>query len=240
MGGLKADLSDHPNSFSQDALKGDTHMLLLVGGGSCSGKTFFSRQLTDLLCDMHVSCTTLSTDLFYAELPEDADLYNYNFDTLDAVDTGYITQICETVLQGRSVQMTAFDFETHRRTRHVAIESSEVLILEGIFALSIPKLLQQSFVSVYIDTDDEIRYARRYRLYKTVLQQSDVFIDHKLREQAEPFYKTVIYPARKNADILFNGDKPFDAGAACLASYIYMNCAKKQSEEAKHTDGIIQ
>jgi len=65
---------------------------------------------------------------------------------------------------GRTIQQPIYDYDLHdRKTETLAIDPATVIILEGIHALSVPEVKPLIDLSIYVDTPDDLRLARRIR-----------------------------------------------------------------------------
>ena len=61
------------------------------------------------------------------------------------------------------VEVPVYDFATHQRsmTETRRVEPADVIVIEGILVLHIPEVCQRLNMKVYVDTDDDVRLARR-------------------------------------------------------------------------------
>jgi uridine kinase len=192
-------------------------LLFLVGGGSCAGKTVFASQLSSALTSRGIRNRAVSTDLLYRDLPADVTLREHNFDSEESVDKSLIHKICEGYPDGIS-RLHVFDFKTHSRSRTLDIPPLDVLILEGIFALSFDSITSLPSLKIFIRTGEEERYARRLRLYTENLGHSRQFIDFKYFEQSEPYYRNKIESWYERADLIVSGEENFDPVVAAILS----------------------
>ena len=64
----------------------------------------------------------------------------------------------------QAVDVPVYDFATHQRsaTETRRVEPADVIVIEGILVLHIPDVCQRLNMKVYVDTDDDVRLARRY------------------------------------------------------------------------------
>lgn len=195
-------------------------MLVLVNGGSCSGKSTFSERLKQMLVESGVSCDCLSTDLFYKEIPQNCNLYDYNFDTPAAFDNELFFETVNLIQCGKAFQLECFDFKTHSRSKIMSMQNCRVLIVEGIFSFVDKKLVNSCALNIFIDTDLQTRYKRRYKIYSQIMKHDDSFINHKFYNQAEPYFESDIYPLRRDSHLVINGDKSFDVPLKCITAYL--------------------
>jgi len=95
-----------------------------------------------------------------------------------------------------------------------------VIILEGIFALYYPELLEMSDLKIYLDSDADIRLARR--LQRDILERgrSVESVLNQYLETVKPSHQAFIEPTKKNADIIIPGEKEFDKVLIMLNGYL--------------------
>jgi len=112
----------------------------------------------------------LSQDAFYRPLgPEDAArarASRYNFDVPAAFDTPLLLACLEQLCAGRAVDVPVYDFATHSRVPGASrkVEPAPVVVVEGILVLAIPEVRRALSMKVYVDTDDDVRLARRIQV----------------------------------------------------------------------------
>lgn len=59
--------------------------------------------------------------------------------------------------------MPIYDFTSHQRSREVRrVEPADVVIIEGILVLHIEEIRSLLNMQIFVDTDDDLRLARRY------------------------------------------------------------------------------
>lgn len=63
----------------------------------------------------------------------------------------------------QAVDVPVYDFTTHQRstTETRRVEPADVIVIEGILVLHIPEVCSRLNMKVYVDTDDDVRLARR-------------------------------------------------------------------------------
>ncbi|KAK6508182.1 Uridine kinase [Arthrobotrys conoides] len=182
----------------------DTH-IIGIAGSSGSGKTSVAAQLVKLLNLPWV--VVLSMDSFYKELTPDqsklAFANNYDFDSPDAIDFDILVDRLRDLKAGKKAEIPIYSFEKHQRVpnKNTTIYSCHVLILEGIFALYDPRVLDLLDMKIFVDTDSDICLARRLardvksrgRDVRGALQQWHRFV--------KPNFELYVRPQMKNADI---------------------------------------
>lgn len=176
-----------------------------ICGASASGKTTVAKNIIGALDVPWVSL--VSMDSFYKVLTEEekeeAGKNNYNFDHPDAFDTELITKTLEKLKAGKRVEIPIYNFKTHCREKSKkAIYGANVVIFEGIMAFVHKSILKLMDMKIYVDTDSDIRLARRLRRDITergrelrgVLEQYERFV--------KPAVENFIEPSMMHADII--------------------------------------
>lgn len=174
-------------------------------GGSASGKTTVARRIIEQLDVPWVSL--LSMDSFYKVLGETehelANQNEYNFDHPDAFDFNLLVQTLRRLKHGKKVEVPVYNFITHsRETKSKTIYGANVVIFEGIMSFVNKDLLQLMDMKIFVDTDSDIRLARRMnrdisergRDLEGVLKQYNKFV--------KPAFDHYIAPTMQCADIV--------------------------------------
>lgn len=131
--------------------------VILVCGGSCSGKSIFASLFKQAL--------VLSMDHFYfgkSQMKPDKQ-GNYDFDAPESVDIiGYARAVKMLTRKG-SATIPVYDMKKSERVGEQTIKlppKVKFLIVEGIFAFQ-PQLRKLADLRIFLDTPTEIRVARR-------------------------------------------------------------------------------
>ena len=181
-------------------------MLILIGGGSCSGKTTLVKNIMEIIGGDMVS--VINTDYFYYG-PKDNNketLLEYNFDTIDSINCTELISAANELKNGKEFQYKPFDYKLHKRSSdNVIISPKKYIIIEGLFALSLGELLKLSDFKVFVWCEEEVKFARRFVKYKDVFGQSSEFIIKKYIEQVKPAFDVYIKPKMKLSDLIING-----------------------------------
>lgn len=62
----------------------------------------------------------------------------------------------------KAVEVPIYDFATHQRSAEVRhVEPADVVIIEGILVLHIESIRELLNMKIFVDTDDDLRLARR-------------------------------------------------------------------------------
>ncbi|HNQ43224.1 MAG TPA: uridine kinase [Candidatus Cloacimonadota bacterium] len=202
--------------------------LILIAGGTCSGKTTIAKAIGRRLEDLKT--VIVSHDNYYKDLSHlsHSDASKVNFDHPDAIDTPYLMQDIHLMLEGEAVTVPEYSFVTHTRGEgNLCIADADVIILEGIFALYYHDLLELSDLKIYVDTDADLRLARR--IGRDIIERGravESVLDQYL-QTVKPSHNAFIEPSKKNADVIIPGDKEFDKVLYMLNGYLLYELVSK-------------
>eukprot|EP01136_Pigoraptor_vietnamica_P036722 Opistho-1_new@103689 len=176
-----------------------------IAGGSASGKTTVAERIIEELQVPWV--VLLSMDSFYKELSgaelDRAHKNEYNFDHPDAFDVDLVVATLQKLKEGKNVEVPVYDFGTHSRLPiKRTVYGANVVIFEGILAFVREDLRAQMDMLLFVDTDSDIRLARRLkrdiceraRDLRGVLKQYNKFV--------KPAFDEFIAPTMRHADII--------------------------------------
>jgi uridine kinase len=177
-----------------------------VAGGTASGKTTVCERIMQRLNDKSV--VLVSQDAFYRPLNEAereaAHRNDYNFDAPDAFDTELLLECLATLAEGRAFDCPVYDFVTHARKKGEArrIDPADVVVLEGILVLAIPRVRDACSLRVYVDTDDDVRLARRIQRDVAVRGRDVAGVIAQYQRFVKPCFERYVSPSRRFADVI--------------------------------------
>ena len=146
--------------------------LIAMSGGSGSGKSTLAEALLAHLgpgkAVMFGEDAYYHPMRFYGTPQSDAERHmlvaGINYDDPKSKEVDHLVSDLRALKAGEAVEQPIYDYERHDRSSDTRrIESAPILILEAIHALSIPKIRNFIDLSVYVDTPDDLRLARRIR-----------------------------------------------------------------------------
>jgi len=195
--------------------------LILIAGGTCSGKTTIARAIGRRITGL--KSVILSHDNYYKDLSHlpSEEAARVNFDHPDSIDTELLISDLKAMLRGEAVNVPDYNFATHSRSEGtLCIAGADVIILEGIFALYYPELLALSDLKIFLDSDSDIRLARR--MQRDILERgrSVESVLNQYLETVKPSHLAFIEPTKKNADLIIPGDKEFDTVLYMLNGFL--------------------
>jgi uridine kinase len=177
--------------------------IVLICGGSCSGKTTFANNFKQALI--------INMDNYYfgySKMKPNKDGI-YDFDVPESIDIEKCANDIKKISQGLVVNTPIFDMVTGERlnisNKIKANNNTKFVIVEGIFAFY-PPLRDISSLNIFIDTPPEIRIARRLlrdsqkgRTQEEILKWS-INVEKKHQEYIEPQkkYADLVIPFNSN------------------------------------------
>ncbi|KAL2915006.1 Uridine kinase [Polyrhizophydium stewartii] len=176
-----------------------------IAGGSASGKTSVSQRIIKQLGVPWV--VLLSMDSFYKSLtPEQiaaAHRSEQDFDHPDAFDYDILFEALRNLKRGIKVDVPVYDFATHSRlSKTTKIYGANVVIFEGILALHDKRVRDLMDLKIFVDTDDDIRLARRLRRDISERGRSIHSVLEQYRRFVKPSFDDFIHPTMRFADII--------------------------------------
>ncbi|KDA01614.1 uridine kinase [Hyphomonas oceanitis] len=146
--------------------------LIAMSGGSGSGKSTLAEALLEHLGPGQA--VMFGEDAYYhpmrhygdytTEEERQAIIAGVNYDDPISKEVDHLVRDLKALKSGHGVDQPIYDYERHDRSEKTRrIEPAPILLLEGIHALSMPKIRSQIDLSVYVDTPDDLRLARRIR-----------------------------------------------------------------------------
>jgi uridine kinase len=181
-------------------------LILGIGGGTGSGKTTLTKRVVGKLDSSDV--TVIAHDSYYYDLSHfhGQSPAEINYDHPDALETSLLIRHLNDLREGRAVEQPLYDFSTHRRRVETrTIDSSHIIIVEGILIFAVAELRDLMDLKIYVDTDPDERLLRRIRRDMTERDRSIDSIIHQYVSTVRPMHHEFVAPNRCWADIIVPG-----------------------------------
>lgn len=185
--------------------------LIALSGGSGSGKSTLAEALLARIGPQR--CILIAEDAYYRPMSDygshasqaerDAIIAAINYDSPDAKEAARLCHDLAELKAGRAIEAPVYDYARHDRsneTRH--IDPREVILLEGIHALTLPGLSDLIDLSVYVDTPDDLRLARRIRRDVLERGRSVQGVLSQYLSTVRPAHYRFTFPAKFEADLV--------------------------------------
>ncbi len=146
--------------------------LIAMSGGSGSGKSTVAEALVEAC--QSVGFVIFHEDGYYwpmshygsveTEEQRRAIASKVNYDDPVSKETRLMARQLSDLKAGVTIEQPIYDYDLHdRKAETLTIAPARVIILEGIHALSVPEVRPLIDLSIYVDTPDDLRLARRIR-----------------------------------------------------------------------------
>lgn len=184
-------------------------VMLAVAGASGSGKTTLAAELARTLGGLHFSLDHYYRDLSHLPMEERALV---NFDDPAMIELPLLAKAVSELSKGRTIEQPGYSFAEYIRVPEEtqAIKPGQVVVVEGLFAIYFPELRPFYQLSVFVDTPDEVCFARRLkrdteergRDFESVKRQYDATV--------RPCGIAFVRPLIDFADLVVEGTDPLD------------------------------
>lgn len=126
-----------------------------------------------------------------------------NFDHPDAFDSDLLVSHVKSLKTGASVEKPVYDFvSSTRQPRTVAVNSADLILIEGILVLHMEALRQEMDVRIFVETEDDVRIIRR--LTRDIKERGRDFdhVIHQYFRHVRPMHMAFVEPSKRWADIV--------------------------------------
>ena len=209
--------------------------IVLVAGPSSSGKTTFSKRLAIQLLAQGISPFPLELDNYFLnrELTPKDENGEYEFESLEALDTVRLLADLQRLVAGEEVQLPRFNFHLgcSEPGNVVKLEKGQLVILEGIHGLNprlLPGLSGRQTTRIYVSCLTQLNLDRHNRISTTDTRLLRRII-RDARDRGYSAQQTIsrwasvgrgekkhIFPYQENADEMFNSALVYELSAIRL------------------------
>lgn len=177
-------------------------VIIGIAGGTGSGKTTLAKRLKEAFEE---DVLLLCQDYYYHshnDMPFE-ERKKLNFDHPDAFDTQLLIEQLNQLKAFKPIERPVYSFTEHLRLPTlVREEPKKVIVLEGILIFENPQLVDLMDIKVFVDTDADIRFARRL-LRDTRDRGRDVnSVINQYFTTVKPMHEAFVEPSKKKADII--------------------------------------
>jgi uridine kinase len=178
-------------------------LVIGIAGGSGSGKTTIAQSIVEAIG--HDDVTLIQHDAYYRDqthlqVEERAKL---NYDHPDSMESDLLVAHLRDLVAGKAIDRPVYDFTVHNRAAEtVRVEPKQAIIVEGILVLYESSLREVMDLKVYVDTDADLRIARRWE--RDIKDRGRTF--DSVRDQylttVRPMHLQFVEPSKRYADIV--------------------------------------
>jgi len=198
-----------------------TPLLILVAGGSASGKSTVVSEivnkagLDDVLIIRHDDYYKDQSDVAFEKR------LDVNYDHPDALDSDLLQDHLSQLLMGQTIEKPLYDFVSYTRKKETEVVSpKKVIIVEGILILSDPYIRKLSNLNVYVELDDDTRFIRRMMRDLNERGRSIESIVSHYQNTVKPMFYKYVKPSKRHAHVIIPNDDKHDIAVDLIASKI--------------------
>ncbi|MFU8793659.1 MAG: uridine kinase [Acholeplasmataceae bacterium] len=204
-------------------------LLILVAGGSASGKTTVVEEILDAagLEDVLI----IKHDDYYLNqdhLPLEVR-YLTNYDHPESLDNDLLYTHLKALMQGQSISKPIYDFMNHTRSKESEILSPKpVIIIEGILILENESIRDLSDMNLFVELDDDTRFIRRMLRDMKERGRSLESIIAQYENTVKPMFHKHIKPTKRFADVIIPNNKKHDIAVDLIVTKIKQILGERQ------------
>lgn len=181
--------------------------LVLIAGGTASGKTTIADLLVRKNLEKNITSTIVSIDNYYKSIDmlNVDDGKNVNWDDPKTINWNLLKKDINFLLNGKTIFKKSYDFNHYKHLgKEIEYKSNDLIILEGLFALYDEDLKEISSSKIYVNCDSDIRLIRRIR--RDIKGRSNdskemEFFIQRWEKEIKPMHKKYINPTKEFADL---------------------------------------
>lgn len=182
--------------------KPDRPLFIGLAGGSGSGKTTIAEEVVDRL---EGRVAVLHHDAYYRHRVDLSleERTRVNYDHPSSLETELLVEHLEQLRTGLAIERPVYDFSTHLRSEEtVRVEPARVVVVEGILVLSDAQLRSELDLKIFVDTDPDLRLARRIERDISERGRSLESVLTQYFATVRPMHLEFVEPSRRYADLI--------------------------------------
>ncbi|MCK5812362.1 MAG: uridine kinase [Clostridiales bacterium] len=177
-------------------------VIIGIAGGSGSGKTTLAKGIIKAIGDEGI---LLAHDFYYRKYDELTfeERSQLNYDHPNTLETDLLIKHLYQLKKGKSINRPIYSFVTHLRLDEtINIKPKKVIIVEGILLFENKELREMMDIKVFVDTDSDIRLARRIERDVNERGRSLDSVLKQYLETVKPMHDQFVEPSKKHADLI--------------------------------------
>lgn len=195
--------------------------IILIGGGSASGKTYVSKKIIEKLGLENI--VRISIDDYYKDLSDLSmeERCKINYDSPKAFDWPLLEDQLDQLKKGKVINKPIYDFTIHNRSEATEIITpAPIIIVEGIMALVKEKIRKLGDAKFFIKASAETRFLRRLKRDHEERGRSYESIIDQYFKQVIPSFEESIGPSSYFADMIIENDGTENKALEILLVYL--------------------
>ncbi len=208
--------------------------IILIGGGSSSGKSYVTSAVIKNLGEENVTRITL--DDYYKDQSEMSleERYRVNYDHPKAFDWPLMRKQVALLKKGKEIEKPVYDFVQLTRSDKIeTIVPKKIVLVEGIMALVDKDIRELGNLRVFISAGSERRFLRRMIRDKKERGRSFENIVNQYFSSVQPMYEEIVRPSSNYADLIINNDGVENLAIDVLTCVLKEEIAKASANESE-------
>jgi uridine kinase len=183
--------------------------ILLIAGGTASGKTTIATELSKRL-----NAVIVHHDRYYKDIPHPR---GYNFDEPAALESELLATHIQLLKEGKPAALPIYNFSTHSRSSQTEVVfPSSLIIVEGILVMSVPALRALADICVFVEAPSDIRLIRRIRRDVVERGRDVEGVLAQYTSTVRPMHELHIASCKDHASIVLDGTAPIEESISIL------------------------
>ena len=196
-------------------------LIIGIAGGTGSGKTTVVKKIRKRLPVGEVAI--ISQDSYYKDsshVPVE-DRQKINFDEPAAFDWDLLIRHLKELKAGRAIEMPTYSYLTcTRQEETVHVESSDVVLVEGILVFSDRRVRDMFDIKVFVDADGDDRLIRVISRDCIERGRTPQMVIERYERVLKPMHIQHIEPAKRYADLIVPQGGHNEVAINLLTDYI--------------------
>lgn len=196
-------------------------VLIAIGGGSGSGKTFITEKIIDILGRDRIS--HISYDYYYKNRTDLSfeERAKVNYDSPESLDEQLFIDHLLMIKNNKRIDMPQYDFSTHlRKTETIDFTPKDIVIADGILIYTIPNYEEIFDYTIFVDTDSDVRFARRLLRDIKERGRSVESVFDQYMNTVKPMHNKYVEPYKNSVDFTFTNNAKDGIDETILSSLI--------------------
>ncbi len=182
-------------------------ILIVIAGGSASGKTTVVNKIHSVLGDDDL--VVIAHDDYYLDqsFMDREERRKTNYDHPSSLENDLLVEHLKKLLNNESIDKPIYDFvEQTRKKETERIDPKPVIILEGILALEDSRIRDLASLKVFVNCDDDLRFIRRLERDIKERGRSLEMVVNQYLSTVRPMHHLFVRPTIRYADIIIPND----------------------------------
>ncbi len=201
-------------------------MIVGICGGSGSGKTTLLKRLETTFRDKNPCVFSMDNYYLPIELQQLDANGIVNFDLPTALDEKRLAKDLKALANGQPIEVKEYHFNAPpNKNVLITLNSSELIIVEGLFLFHYPGVKELLDYSIFVDVDPNVQLDRRLYRDQETRGYSREDIMYQWDNHVLPCFENYLYPYKKDASFIFRNDHRADVDFGALEKEINLRLA---------------